>query len=247
MKLVPEAKRVYVVSGAHELDRGFAKLARRALKKWEGRLDFRDVSNIPFEDILATLSDAPSDTIVLLLIFSLDIAGKSYTAETLSQRLSQVSKAPIFGLLKNALGYGIVGGSLIDFEHIGVKAGQQALVILRDTPTAEGFPQSLDVPCVAMFDWRQLKRWNLSESALPKGSVIVNRETTFWDFKYYIIGGLAVFFVQLLLIAGLLFQRRRKIVAEASVRQKRPKNWISSLTSLSTYWASGTPTDISCA
>jgi PAS domain S-box-containing protein len=220
MKLVPRAKRVYVVSGAHELDRGFAKLARRDLKKWDGRLDFRDVSNIPFEDILATLSDAPSDTVVLLLIFSRDIAGRSYTAQTLSQRLSQVSKAPIFGLLENALGYGIVGGSLIDFEHIGVKAGQQALAILRGTPTAESFPQSLDVPCVAMFDWRQLKRWNLKEGALPKGSIVINRELTLWDFKYYIIGGIVLFLAQTLLVIGLLIQRHHKRRAEASLRQR---------------------------
>ena len=40
-----------------------------------------------------------------------------------------------------------------------------------------------------MFDWRQLRRWNLSEAALPKGSIVINKELTLWDFKYYIIGG----------------------------------------------------------
>ena len=71
-----------------------------------------------------------------------------------------------------------------------------------------------------MFDWRQLERWNLSESALPKGSIVVNREFTFWDLKYYIIGVLVFIMAQSFLIAGLLVQKRRKRTAEESLRQK---------------------------
>jgi PAS domain S-box-containing protein len=71
-----------------------------------------------------------------------------------------------------------------------------------------------------MFDWRQLRRWNLSESALPKGSIVLNREFTFWDLKYYIIGVLAFVIVQSFLIVGVLLQKRRKRSAEESLRQK---------------------------
>jgi peptide/nickel transport system permease protein len=39
-----------------------------------------------------------------------------------------------------------------------------------------------------------LRRWNLSEAALPKGSIVINRELTFWDFKYYILGALAGYY-----------------------------------------------------
>jgi PAS domain S-box-containing protein len=71
-----------------------------------------------------------------------------------------------------------------------------------------------------MFDWRQLRRWNLSEAALPKGSIVINREVTFWDFKYYIIGGLAFLVLETALIIFLIVQRRRRNVAEESLRQK---------------------------
>ena len=110
-----------------------------------------------------------------------------------AQGLSQVSKAPIFGVLDAALGYGIAGGSLINFENIGQKAGELVLDILKDGSITQDLPKTLDVPSLPMFDWRQLKRWNLSESALPEGSVIINREFTLWDLKYYIIAALAFF------------------------------------------------------
>lgn len=220
LKLVSGAKRVYVVSGTHELDRRYEDQARRDLKAWESRLEFRYLGGMPFEDMLAALSSAPRDSIVLLMTYVQDTAGRSYMSPSLAQRLNQVSTAPIFGLLDAALGYGIVGGSLMNFERIGTRAGQLTLEILSSTRTADHIPGFLDVSAVPMFDWRQLKRWNLSDTSLPKGSIIVNREITLWDFKYYIMGLLAFILAQSVLILGLLVQRRRRRSAEASLRQK---------------------------
>ncbi len=220
LKLVPGAKRVYVVSGSHEVDRRIEDQAHRDLKKWETRLEFHYLSHMSFQDILATLSNAPPDSVVFLLIFTQDIAGKSYTSPEVTQRLSQVSAAPIFGLLDVSLGFGITGGSLINFERIGSKAGELALDVLRGIPPPRSVSGILDVPPVPMFDWGQLKRWNLSVSALPKGSIVINRELTLWDFKHYILGGIAVLLAQTLLVIGLLVQRRRKKVAEVWLQEK---------------------------
>jgi PAS domain S-box-containing protein len=65
-----------------------------------------------------------------------------------------------------------------------------------------------------------MKRWNLSMSALPEGSIVINREITLWDFKYYITGGLAFIIAQSFLILGLLAQKRRRRSAEESLSQK---------------------------
>ena len=74
-----------------------------------------------------------------------------------------------------------------------------------------------------MFDWRQLERWNLSEGALPKGSILINREFTFWDFKYYIIGVLAFCLAESALIIFLIVQRRQRKSAEESLRKAEEK------------------------
>ncbi len=216
LKLVPEAKRVYVVSGAHQIDRSRETQARRDLKKWEGRLEFRYLSGMPFEDMLTVLSTAPPDTVVLLLIYTNDPAGRGYTAPNLTRQLSQVSTAPIFGLLEVALGYGITGGSLINFKHIGAKAGELVLDILGGAKSPDNVSASLEVPPIPMFDWQQLRRWKLSEAALPKGSIVINRESTLWDHRYYIIGALAFCLAQTLLILYLIVQTRRKRRAEDS-------------------------------
>jgi signal transduction histidine kinase len=62
-----------------------------------------------------------------------------------------------------------------------------------------------------MFDWRELRRWGISEDRLPPGSVIRFRELTFLERnKWRIIGVLTLFALQTLFIAVLLIERRRR-------------------------------------
>ncbi len=220
LKLVPGAKRVYIVSGAHEVDRRFEGQAHGISSRWEGRLEFLSLSHLPFEQMLATVSSVPPDSIILELVLSQDVSGKSYTSPIVAQRLSQVTSVPIFGVLGPMVGRGITGGSLISFELIGEKGGQLALEILQGIKTQDNVPALLDVPPVPMFDWRQLRRWNLNEDALPEGSIVINREVTLWEFRFYLIGALAFFAAQSGLIAGLLINKRRRRSAEESLRQK---------------------------
>ena len=215
LKLVPGAKRVYVVSGVDKVDRRAEDQARRDLKKWEGQLEVLYLSHMLVEDILTTVSNVPPGSIILVLGFGQDVTGKNHTAPEMLQRLSQASAAPIFGLLDHTLGHGITGGSLLSFELIGAKAGQLALDILGGVKAPDKIiTDVLDVPSVPKFDWRWLRRWNLNEDTLPKGSIIINKELTLWDFRYYIMGALAFCLAETALIVILVVQRRRRKVAE---------------------------------
>jgi PAS domain S-box-containing protein len=220
LNLVPGAERVYVVSGVNPVDTSMENRARKDFKEWEGRLEFRYLSDLPLEEILATVASAPPQTIVFFMGFAADVTGKNYTTREVGKRLGEVSSVPVFGLYDVVLGYGIAGGSLISFEYVGTRAGELALNILRGTQNPENIPDVLEVPHLAMFDWRQLRHWNLSQSALPKGSIVINKEHSLWDFWYYIIGGLAFVVGQFFLIAGLWIQKRREWSAEESLRQK---------------------------
>ncbi len=219
LKLVPDAKRVYVVNGAHSVDRSLEGKARQEFNKWSGRMEFRYLSELPLREILTAVAGAPPESIVLFISMAADVTGKNYTTREVSRRLSRASAAPVFGLYDVALGHGIVGGSLVSFELIGTRAGELALDILRGTRSPEKIPIVLEVPHRPMFDWRELNRWNLSEAALPKGAIVLNRQVSLWDLKYYAIGALAFIFLQLFLIAALLAGKRRRRVVEESLQR----------------------------
>ena len=220
LKLVPKAERVYVVNGTHPFDRWLESLARKDFKKWEDRLDFYYLSDLPLEKILTTVSTAPANSIVYLTSLSQDVTGEYNRTADVSQELAKVSKAPVFGLFSTVLDKGNVGGSLVSFKDIGTEAGELALDILKGDQNIENIPEVLKVPQVDIFDWRQLKHWDLSESDLPKGSVIINREFSLWDLKYYAIGVMIFILAQSFLIIVLFVQRRRRRSAEESLRQK---------------------------
>lgn len=220
LHLAPKTQRVYVVTGANPMDKSLEAKARKDFNPWENRLEFRYLGDKPFKEILAEVAGAPDRSIVLLTGFAADVTGRVYTTREVARRLSQVSNAPVFGLHDVALGYGIVGGLLISFEHIGTQAAKLALDILEGLKQPDHIPDVMRTPQVAMFDWRQLRHWNLSEAALPEGSVVINRETTLWDFRYYIFGGLAFILAQSFLITALLIHRRRRRSAEKALWQR---------------------------
>jgi PAS domain S-box-containing protein len=221
LKLVPKTKLVYVVSGAHSLDRWLEGKAREDFKNWASPLEFRYLSDMPLDGILATVSDAPAGSIVLVTAFEEDVTGAIFTTVEVGEKLSRTSKAPVFGILDTMIGHGIVGGSLISFEYIGTKAAELGLDILRQAQESENIPVVLNVPHLPKFDWKQLRHWDLSEDDLPAGSIIINRESTIWDFKYHLVGALVFTAAQSFLILGLLAQKRRRRAVERSLRQKK--------------------------
>jgi signal transduction histidine kinase len=65
------------------------------------------------------------------------------------------------------------------------------------------------------YDWRELRRWQISESRLPPGSVVLFRQPTAWQrYRWHVVGALAIIVAQAMLILALLFQRRRRQRAE---------------------------------
>ena len=219
LKLFPEAKRVYVVAGVYPEHKPYIDQARRDFRKWEGRLEFLYLDDRSLEDMLATVSNAPSGTIVLYLVVVTDITGKIYNPRDAVQLLSRASTVPVFGLYDTLLEHGIVGGSLVSFEQLGAQAAKLIMNVFANPQSLTTSKAVLEVPSVPMFDWRQLRHWNLDEGALPDGSIIINRRPTLWDYKYYVIGGLVFILGQSFLIAGLLVQKRYRRNAEKSLRQ----------------------------
>ena len=218
LNLIPEAKHVYVVSGSYPIDKWLESRAKQDFKAWEGKLVFHYLSDRPLREILATVSDAAPNSIVIITAFGEEASGEAHTTVEVVRLLSPVSAAPVFGMLDILLGNGIVGGSLVSFEHVGDKAGEIVLDILGGDPNAKNIPTVLKTSQLDMFDWPQLKRWHLSESALPAGSIIVNKEVSLWDLRYYAMGALAFIMAQSFLIAGLLWHRRRRRSAEEELK-----------------------------
>ena len=99
--------------------------------------------------------------------------------------------------------------------------------MLRGEP-ADSIPVASSNLNVSQVDWRQLRRWRISEAAVPAGTLVKFRESTPWDrYKGYIIGAIALLLAQSVLIAGLVALRARRRTAEARLREREAELRIS--------------------
>jgi signal transduction histidine kinase len=136
-------------------------------------------------------------------------------------RLRAVANAPIFSYSDAFLGQGIVGGSLIPIATVGQQAAKAGLRIL-----AGEAPGDINTPPIKpgtpTYDWRELNRWNISDSRLPAGSEISFRVPGPWEqYRLPISAGLAALLLQAAIISWLVVERRRRRLAEAEANSRR--------------------------
>ena len=85
---------------------------------------------------------------------------------------------------------------------------------------ADGIPVASPNLNVSQVDWRQLRRWGISESRVPAGATVLFRQpTVFEEYRTYIFGTIGLVVLQTVLIGGLLIQRARRRRAEQSLRE----------------------------
>ena len=213
-RLQPRAHQVVVLSGTSPWDRHVELGLRNTPPPPGTNWDISYWDNISVEEMRLRLAALPKNTIVLYLNIQRDGAGHPYVSRDLIPSFSAVSSAPIYGMSDGFIGFGIVGGSVVSFETQGKQAAELGQRILRGERPA-------DIPPVAaassfIFDWRQLRRFGLSESALPPGSIVRFAVRSPWDlYKRWIVTGVAFILLQTTLIGYLLVQRRRRRRAES--------------------------------
>jgi PAS domain S-box-containing protein len=219
LRLHPNARRVVVITGTAKTDTFWEAEARQSFRGYEGKLELVYLAGLPMDDLLKEVTTLPDESIILYLHVMRDGSGNAFTPAEVAERIAAVANAPVYGHIDSYLGRGIVGGSLLSFEAEGKNAALTASRILAGEK-----PESMPAPGAGenayMFDWRQLRRWGISEESLPPGSVVRFRQPSFWDvYRWYIIGGVALCVIEALLILGLLLQRVYRRRAEQRFRQ----------------------------
>jgi len=219
MTLQPDLENMFVVSGADEGSREYADEARKQLQPFESRLTITYLTGLATKVLEDRLSTLPAHSAVYYLVANRDGAGQIVHPVEYVDRLARVANAPVYCWVDSAMEHGIVGGSLKSQVAETDAVGELARRVLLGE-SADTIPISAHDLNVSQVDWRQLRRWGLSESRVPAGTLVRFREPSAWDrYKLYILGALGVVFAQLALIVGLLVQRSRRRRAEELVRE----------------------------
>jgi PAS domain S-box-containing protein len=228
--LQPGLRRLAVVAGTALVDRSLTSLAREIFKKdFQGQLEWIDLTGLHLHELLERVSQLPDSTAILYLNLQQDASGRPYVPAEAMQLVSKSANAPLYNLIDTALGYGSVGGRLTTIEAYGREAAVIVLRVLSGEKASSIEPVIMrDSP--PMFDWRELKRWKIDESALPRGSAIRFRETSLWEvYRWWVIGTFSFICLQTLLIAQLMNNLNKRKRAEANLKRAQEIASIGSL------------------
>ena len=216
--LQPEVRRIFVVSGAAPADLEYEQLARQQFRPFESRYEMTYLAGLPSAELESRISRLPANSAIYYLIVNRDGSGTNVHPLEYLAHLTAIANSPVYCWVDSAMDRGIVGGSLKDQTVQLDTLGRLALRVLSGE-SAESIPVSSPNLNVRQVDWRQLRRWRISESRLPQGTRVLFEEPSVWDrYRGYILSAVAVLLAQTLLIAGLLVQRRRRQDAEEQVK-----------------------------
>jgi signal transduction histidine kinase len=219
LELAPDTNHIVVVLGATPLERYWAIEFQKTFAPFTDRVKFTWVNDLTFEQMLELAATLPPRSFILLGLLLRDAAGVTHNEDEALQRLHAVASAPINGLYQHQLGLGIVGGRLYQAELEGDESARIAIRILRGEPVSN-FPPKFIGTVGPRYDWRELRRWNISEDRLPPSSVILFRQPTLWqEYRWHVVSAVGLIGAQAALIVALLFQRQRRREAEAALRQ----------------------------
>jgi signal transduction histidine kinase len=219
LKLHPETEEVFVISGTPEHDKRFETIAREELGGYEKKVRLTFLTDLPVTELLQRVKELPQSSLILYAWqrSAVDSEKALHTFQIL-EHLRQNASVPIYGMGSRNVGYGLVGGYVQDSERNGLEAAELVRRIFHGT-RAQDIPVD-SASSVPMFDWRELKRWGLSESSLPKGTVILFKEYTLWEqyrWRIVLLGGLLI--LETAIITALLLERRRRRRAKEALDQ----------------------------
>jgi PAS domain S-box-containing protein len=221
LKWHPGTEQLFVVSGTLNHDKAVESIVRDDLRQYESVVTITYLTDLAPDELTARIRTLPKNSVILYVWQQvLDAQGRLLETQDVLARVAHEAKVPIYGRTYAMIGRGIVGGYVWTQEGNAAKLAGITMRVVngtrpKDIPVEKG-------PETPMFDWRQLQRWGIAEDRLPPGSVIRFRDLPIWQqYKWRIIGTIAILVLQAFLISALLVLRKREQRRAAALIEAR--------------------------
>jgi len=218
LQLQPDTTTIAVVFGTSPLEQFWVGECRREFQRFTSRVDFTWLTDLTLAQVLERSAALPPHSFILFGMFVMDAAGVPFEQNEALQRLHAGANAPLFGYFTSQFGLGAIGGRLYQDAEVGVRAARTAIRIMHGE-RPEHISDEIVAAAPPVFDWRELRRWGISEARLPAGSLIRYRQPTLWElYPQRIVVAVALVVLQTGLIVALLVNRSRRRLAERAAQ-----------------------------
>jgi len=196
-KLQPEVRNVMVIHDNTVSGMANKELVEKAAINFNN-LQCHYLCDLSIEELMERVKKLDKNWVILFASFHRDRLNQYFTAQQVISFLASCAKVPIYTLNDNTLGYGVIGGNLINAKGQGKMAAQYAVRILSGES-----PQNLPVIKKSnnqyMFDYVQLKKFKIDTRLLPEESLIINKPQSFYTINKRLLWG-GLFIVSALIV-----------------------------------------------
>jgi signal transduction histidine kinase len=217
--LRPGTKHIAFVAGTSPLDNSFKVPILKEIKRAAKGLELIDLSGLTIGETLSRVHNLPPDTIVFNTSIFREKEGMTFNPPDALRMVSNASNAPVFGFVESHMGKGIVGGRLASLQWQIDKMAELTQRVL-DGEDVASIPITKEAGYQTVYDWKELRRWGIPESRLPKDSIFINKELSLFErYQIYIIATMVFLIFQTVLIIFLIEINRRRKKASAQLRE----------------------------
>jgi len=224
ISVFPQTSSLYFIGGSSKFDRFMTSLAQNSVQKIDHPENIIYMTDYSMDSILQQVKKLPSESLIFIPSFTTDGKNVTYYNDESVRLISNNSNAPVFAYSDMGLGEGAIGGYILRFKNVGLIAGETAVRILKGAD-----PNSIKINpgkyYESVFDWRELKRWNLINSELlPKNSTIIYEDISFIDRYKWVVGLVLLFLVlQSILIANFIRLNRNQKIMTSQIIEAQNK------------------------
>ncbi|OGK04872.1 MAG: hypothetical protein A2W80_16215 [Candidatus Riflebacteria bacterium GWC2_50_8] len=173
LKLMPETKRIVFPGMVDDLT---YRAIRTTVDKDLSALPPGITTEFPeYPDVdaaLEALRALQPETAIVIMSNMRTRNGEGISSQRVVELVSAATSIPVFTNWDFVVGYGAVGGSVISGFEQGRQAAQIVVQILRGE-RPESIPVYRGAGKTMLFDYRQLKRFEIPASRLPQGAVVL--------------------------------------------------------------------------
>ena len=209
--LKPDFNKIYTIHDFTESGIAMNKEVSSTVKSIDASLNCIALPPMAVDDIIASVKELPSDSIVLITTFYRDAQGLIVENSEFASLISKYSNVPVFSLYDFYLGYGVIGGAVLQ----GSKQGELAAKLANDyfdDKELKSLTPVVDPKTEVIVDYNEITKYKVDINKLPKDTVILNKPLSFKESNpeaYYLV--MTVIFLLIILVLSLIYYTRRLI------------------------------------
>lgn len=208
-QLHPHTKRVVVIGDS----RRDAQIQVDKIKElsWQYPAQFIYRGKESFEELASFLNSLGPGDLIVRVGYYRDSRNRVMTFRESMAFLNKNTEVPIYSFWEGTLGKGIVGGKLLSGFRHGKDAGDLFFELIQSKPLQK--PKISTGETLFLFDYIQLKKFQIPLHKLPPGSQVINRPYSFYETHKTLTWVVAACFTVLILLILILSLTNRKLRA----------------------------------